>query len=62
MEGEETSRESDTTPPAAYRVAGRFDPDETEAANMLGEICNTILTPLCHLNLLYTSLDRTEAA
>ncbi|KPJ18571.1 Protein capicua-like [Papilio machaon] len=34
VEGDETSRESDTTPPH-YRVAGRFDPDETEAANML---------------------------
>lgn len=36
VEGDETSRESDTTPPH-YRVTGRFDPDETEAANMLGE-------------------------
>lgn len=36
VEGDETSRESDTTPPN-YRVTGRFDPDETEAANMLGE-------------------------
>ncbi|XP_028156406.1 putative transcription factor capicua [Ostrinia furnacalis] len=34
VEGDETSRESDTTPPH-YRVTGRFDPDETEAANML---------------------------
>ncbi|XP_050672415.1 uncharacterized protein LOC126970509 [Leptidea sinapis] len=34
VEGDETSRESDTTPPN-YRVTGRFDPDETEAANML---------------------------
>lgn len=37
VEGDETSRESDTTPPH-YRVTGRFDPDETEAANMLGEL------------------------
>ena len=35
VEGDETSRESDTTPPH-YRVTGRFDSDETEAANMLG--------------------------
>ncbi|XP_026735317.1 putative transcription factor capicua isoform X3 [Trichoplusia ni] len=34
VEGDETSRESDTTPPH-YRVTGRFDSDETEAANML---------------------------
>lgn len=34
VEGDETSRESDTTPPH-YRVRGQFDPDETEAANML---------------------------
>lgn len=36
VEGDETSRESDTTPPH-YRVTGRFDSDETEAANMLGK-------------------------
>ncbi|XP_061927814.1 putative transcription factor capicua isoform X12 [Apis cerana] len=36
MDGEETSRDSDTSPNYGdKRIAGRFDPDETEAANML---------------------------
>ncbi|PSN51999.1 hypothetical protein C0J52_06119 [Blattella germanica] len=36
MEGEETSRDSDTSPNYGdRRVTGRFDPEETEAANML---------------------------
>ncbi|XP_076636085.1 putative transcription factor capicua isoform X1 [Colletes latitarsis] len=36
MDGEETSRDSDTSPNYGdRRVAGRFDQDETEAANML---------------------------
>lgn len=38
MDGEETSRDSDTSPNYGdRRIAGRFDQDETEAANMLGE-------------------------
>lgn len=37
MDGEETSRDSDTSPNYVdRRIAGRFDQDETEAANMLG--------------------------
>lgn len=37
MDGEETSRDSDTSPNYGdRRIAGRFDQDETEAANMLG--------------------------
>lgn len=35
LDGEDTSRDSETTSPHYNRVAGRFDPDETEAANML---------------------------
>ncbi|XP_011703161.1 PREDICTED: protein capicua homolog isoform X4 [Wasmannia auropunctata] len=36
MDGEETSRDSDTSPNYVdRRIAGRFDQDETEAANML---------------------------
>ncbi|XP_011878028.1 PREDICTED: putative transcription factor capicua isoform X6 [Vollenhovia emeryi] len=36
MDGEETSRDSDTSPNYVdRRMAGRFDQDETEAANML---------------------------
>lgn len=39
MDGEETSRDSDTSPNYGdRRIAGRFDQDETEAANMLGKI------------------------
>lgn len=39
IEGEETSRDSDTSPNYAdRRIAGRFDQEETEAANMLGKI------------------------
>ena len=38
IEGEETSRDSDTSPNyGERRMTGRFDPDETEAANMLGK-------------------------
>jgi hypothetical protein len=38
-EGEETSRDSDTSPNYGdRRIAGRFDQEETEAANMLGKI------------------------
>lgn len=34
---DETSRESQASPSfSERRLAGRFDPDETEAANMLG--------------------------
>lgn len=41
MDGEETSRDSDTSPNYGdKRIAGRFDPDETEAANMLGKFLN----------------------
>jgi hypothetical protein len=37
MDGEETSRDSDTSPNYGdRRIAGRFDQEETEAANMLG--------------------------
>lgn len=37
IDGDETSRESQTSPSFSdQRLAGRFDPDETEAANMLG--------------------------
>lgn len=37
IDGDETSRESQTSPSLSERrLAGRFDPDETEAANMLG--------------------------
>jgi hypothetical protein len=37
IDGDETSRESQTSPSASERrLTGRFDPDETEAANMLG--------------------------
>lgn len=32
---EDTSRDSETSP--NYRVAGRFDQEETDVANMLGE-------------------------
>uniref|UniRef100_A0A2S2R6V4 Putative transcription factor capicua n=1 Tax=Sipha flava TaxID=143950 RepID=A0A2S2R6V4_9HEMI len=36
IDGDETSRESQTSPSASERrLTGRFDPDETEAANML---------------------------
>ncbi|XP_050430424.1 putative transcription factor capicua isoform X2 [Adelges cooleyi] len=36
IDGDETSRESQTSPSfSERRLAGRFDPDETEAANML---------------------------
>ncbi|KAG8264099.1 DNA binding [Homalodisca vitripennis] len=36
LDGEETSRDSDTSPNYGdRRIAGRFDPEETEAANML---------------------------
>ena len=39
MEGEETSRDSDTSPNYGdRRIAGHFDQEETEAANMLGKI------------------------
>lgn len=39
MDGEETSRDSDTSPNYGdRRIAGRFDQDETEAANMLGRL------------------------
>jgi hypothetical protein len=39
IEGEETSRDSDTSPNYSdRRIAGRFDQEETEAANMLGKI------------------------
>lgn len=38
-DGEETSRDSETSPSCnERRIAGRFDQDETEAANMLGKI------------------------
>ena len=37
MDGEETSRDSETSPNYVdRRIAGKFDLDETEAANMLG--------------------------
>lgn len=40
MECEDTSRDSETSPNCNdRRIAGRFDPDETEAANMLGMLC-----------------------
>jgi hypothetical protein len=39
IEGEETSRDSDPSPNYGdRRIAGRFDQEETEAANMLGKI------------------------
>jgi hypothetical protein len=39
VEGEETSRDSDTSPNYGdRRIAGHFDQEETEAANMLGMI------------------------
>lgn len=37
LDGEDTSRDSETTSPHYSRIAGRFDPDETEAANMLSK-------------------------
>ena len=38
VDGEETSRDSETSPNYGdRRIAGRFDQDETEAANMLGK-------------------------
>lgn len=41
LDGEDTSRDSETSPNYATqdrtRITGRFDPDETEAANMLGK-------------------------
>lgn len=44
MDGEETSRESDTSPNYCdRRIAGRFDSEETEAANMLGNGYNNFL-------------------
>lgn len=37
IDGDETSRESQTSPSfSERRIAGHFDHDETEAANMLG--------------------------
>lgn len=36
-DGEDTSRDSETSPNCDRRITGRFDQDETEAANMLGE-------------------------
>lgn len=46
LDGEETSRDSDTSPNYGdRRIAGRFDPEETEAANMLGN-----LSLLIHFN------------
>lgn len=53
MDGEETSRDSDTSPNYVdRRIAGRFDQDETEAANMLGihplhSVKKTRIFPLC---------------
>lgn len=39
VDGEDTSRDSETSPNCHdRRIAGRFDQDETEAANMLGNI------------------------
>lgn len=41
-DGEETSRDSETSPSCnERRIAGRFDQDETEAANMLGKISSS---------------------
>lgn len=41
-EGEDTSRDSETSPNCNdRRIAGRFDQDETEAANMLGNLSLT---------------------
>lgn len=41
IDGDETSRESQTSPSfSERRLTGRFDHDETEAANMLGIQCN----------------------
>lgn len=43
LDGEETSRDSDTSPNyGERRIAGRFDPEETEAANMLGNHISNI--------------------
>lgn len=47
-DGEETSRDSETSPNCSERrIARQFDQDETEAANMLGNIYN-----IFHANLL----------
>lgn len=35
VDGEETSRDSDTSPNYSSRIAGRYESDETDAANML---------------------------
>lgn len=42
LDGEETSRDSDTSP-SYSRIAGRYESDETEAANMLGNDFNIFL-------------------
>lgn len=51
MDGEETSRDSDTSPNYGdRRIAGRFDQDETEAANMLGTFPNFYIFLARHSN------------
>jgi len=53
MDGEETSRDSDTSPNYGdRRIAGRFDQEETEAANMLGT-CAFYIFDNKHLLLYY---------
>lgn len=43
-DGEDTSRDSETSPNYNdRRIAGRFDQEETEAANMLGKFCSFLI-------------------
>lgn len=51
VDGEETSRDSDTSPNYS-RIAGRYESDETDAANMLGKILYGLIFPF-----LYTSSE-----
>lgn len=55
LDGEETSRDSDTSPNFPdRRITGRFDPEETEAANMLGKLCYLTICLLVYTILITT--------
>lgn len=50
-DGEDTSRDSETSPNCnERRITGRFDQEETDAANMLGKLCDSraVLTAKLH--------------
>ena len=49
LDGEDTSRDSDTSP-SYSRIAGRYESDETEAANMLGTGYTFLKNLLQHFN------------